>query len=98
MVHAESDVGEEDSDDTAANDIKSVVSIVKPPRRGDEEGYSSGEECEYHHQDRRGCTARADRGVVVAIIIPLDGELREIGESNGEFGSQPQCQVAESGE
>lgn len=32
MVHAESDIGEEDSDESAGDDIKSVVPVVEPPR------------------------------------------------------------------
>lgn len=60
MVHAQSDVGEEDADDTAADDIESVVSVVEPSRGGDEEGYRGGEEREDHHQDGRRCTAGAN--------------------------------------
>jgi hypothetical protein len=32
------------------------------------------------------------------MVIALDGELRQIRESNGEFGSKPESQVAESSE
>lgn len=32
MIHAHTDVGEEDSDESATNDIESVMPIVEPPR------------------------------------------------------------------
>lgn len=98
MVHAHSDIGEEDSDQSAADDIESMVTVVEPPRRGDEESYSGGEEGEDHQEHGRCCAACANGGAVVAVVIPFDGELRQIRESNGEFGSKPECQVAESSE
>lgn len=98
VVHAHSNVGEEDSDDSAADDIESVMPEVEPPRRCDEEGYCGWEESQDHQQHGRCCAARANRGALVAIIIPFDGELRQVGESNGEFGSEPEGQIAESGE
>lgn len=87
VIHAESNVGEYCTHGGAKQNVEAVVAVVLPPRGGDKERNGSGHEGNYHQQDRRGRTTRADRGALAGVVATFNRVLWEVGESDRKLGS-----------
>jgi hypothetical protein len=97
VVHTEANVGKEDSNGRAEEDIESMVPIIHPPRRRNKAGRGRGYKCEDHHKDRGRRAARANRRMIIAKALSLDWVVRQIRKRDGKLRGQPECEVAQAG-
>jgi hypothetical protein len=76
VVHVEANVSEEDTEGGPEQDIKPVVPVVEPARRGNEARCRGREERKQHEIDRRRSTTRPHRQVVVSVALVFGRILR----------------------
>jgi hypothetical protein len=87
VIHVETKPRKEHPHQRSKYNVKPMVSIVEPPRCGDEKCSGGRDESDDHQRNRRCRGACANRGSLIFVTIPFNGIGWKVGKPNREFGA-----------